>query len=426
MANKAWITSRRSDADVVSAFEAIAAAIGCGDTWTLHIVVLPGQPVLVNGAWSSVKSSTPLAQLLNVNEPLAHQFNAGFPNVPGATLQLIRQPDTNDTVTLNVADGQSPEQFIPFFGITFAKFPTLFNAIAIEKLLGAELANFYRARETAVLRLEGISQKLIEDTDQYRLTLDVRNDELRARLETDTNEQRDRLQRESDARQAALDERAAELEGQKKTLDDRQSRHARRALRQDLQKVLADRSKDFSLTLGTSKKRLPIHLLFISALALDATLIVSTIVSAWGKLDAWPVVIKLAAGVLGFTIILILYIRWADQWFRQHADEEFRLKRMSLDVDRASWVVETAMEWQQQNNAPIPPLLLEELARGLFTGQGDSSAIKHPVEDLASSLLGAAANLEVNIPGVGKATLGRGGVKQLRNAMEARAPTAEQ
>jgi hypothetical protein len=47
------------------------------------------------------------------------------------------------------------------------------------------------------------------------------------------------------------------------------------------------------------------------------------------------------------------------------ADEEFRLKRISLDVDRAIWVVETALEWQEQKQT-IPPQLLEQLSRDLF------------------------------------------------------------
>lgn len=98
---------------------------------------------------------------------------------------------------------------------------------------------------------------------------------------------------------------------------------------------------------------------------------------------------------------LFVYIRWVDQWFRQHADEEFRLKRMSLDVDRASWVVETAMEWQAQNKAEIPPQLLEQLTRDLFMTSGQSTGVRHPAEDLANAVLAASSsppNMDTRTP----------------------------
>jgi hypothetical protein len=424
MASKTWTTARRRDSEVIAALEHIAAAAGSSENWSLTIHVGQGQPVLVNGAWSTVKTTPDLAALISANEALAFQFSATFPNVSGASMQVVRAPEPFDTVTWNFQDGVSPSQYIPFLKSVTEQFLSFVNAVAIEKILGRELAEFYRAREASVLRLENVTQKLIEDTDQYRLTIDDRNDKLRDKLEKEAAELRDQLQQASDARSTALDTRSAELEAKEKTLDDRQSRHARRALRQDLQKELAGRSKSFSLTVGTSRKRYPIHALFLAGLILDAVYIGVKVFTAGPTLETWPTIVRLSVGAVGFAVILILYIRWSDQWFRQHADEEFRLKRMSLDVDRASWVVETAMEWQQQNGAPIPAQLLEELTQGLFASAASSTGIKHPVEDLAAALLGASSNMEVDLPGIGKATLGRKGVKELRSAMEASQPRA--
>jgi hypothetical protein len=131
-------------------------------------------------------------------------------------------------------------------------------------------------------------------------------------------------------------------------------------------------------------------------------------------------IIYLRLGVTFAAIVatFILYIRWSDLWFRQHADEEFRLKRLSLDVDRASWVVETAMEWQQQNNGPIPAQLLEQLSRNLFATGPTAAPVRHPVEDLAAAALAASSSLRLNLPGVGEATLTRRGVQRLHDAME--------
>jgi len=34
--------------------------------------------------------------------------------------------------------------------------------------------------------------------------------------------------------------------------------------------------------------------------------------------------------------------------------EEFRLKRVRFDVVRASWIVETMLEWNEEKASPIP------------------------------------------------------------------------
>jgi hypothetical protein len=57
---------------------------------------------------------------------------------------------------------------------------------------------------------------------------------------------------------------------------------------------------------------------------------------------------------------------------RAHASAEFLLKQFELDIDRASWVVETAMEWHRDQQAEIPAPLLEGITRNLFSDRGDS------------------------------------------------------
>jgi hypothetical protein len=66
----------------------------------------------------------------------------------------------------------------------------------------------------------------------------------------------------------------------------------------------------------------------------------------------------------------------------------------------------------------MPEQLLEELARGLFAPSSDSSSIRYPLGEWASAVFGAASNVEVKVPGVGKASMGRRGARQLRNSMK--------
>lgn len=66
-------------------------------------------------------------------------------------------------------------------------------------------------------------------------------------------------------------------------------------------------------------------------------------------------------------------------------------------IDRASWVVETAMEWRRDQNAEIPTSLLEGITRNLFTDGGDSAQAHSAADDLASALVGNASQLKVKL-----------------------------
>ena len=40
--------------------------------------------------------------------------------------------------------------------------------------------------------------------------------------------------------------------------------------------------------------------------------------------------------------------------FEQHAQTEFQLKQFELDMERASWIVETSLEWKDAKGTSIP------------------------------------------------------------------------
>ena len=128
-------------------------------------------------------------------------------------------------------------------------------------------------------------------------------------------------------------------------------------------------------------------------------------------------------GAIALVALVIYYIRWNDLWFRQHADEEFRLKRLDLDIDRASWVVEMALEWSAEKNTGIPQELIDRLTRNLFEGGGLSGEAKHPSQDLASALLGASSGLCIRVPGLGEIQLDRRGIRRFKEAANETKPS---
>ena len=125
--------------------------------------------------------------------------------------------------------------------------------------------------------------------------------------------------------------------------------------------------------------------------------------------------IKQVALTLGAVGLGFFYIRWLNRWFQQHAKVEFELKQFQLDIDRASWLVETALEWKTSEGDAIPDTLLTSLTRNLFSGDDreQSEQLKHPADILASALLGTASKAELK---VGDSTLQFDG-KELKKQM---------
>jgi hypothetical protein len=416
VARSEWQTFRKTDEGVITSFDNIVAGAAPGVAANTQIRLTQTFQTIITSPLAEVRSQPLAVTLLAANQALAESLVLSFSLAgSGATVSVRREPkESTDKISIDYPDSGSGDGLLKVLTAVGKEFPTYARAESVDRLLGDELAEFYRAREAGLLRLESLSQRLTEDTDKYRQTLDARFDDRNKQLEEQLGQRTEQLQASVSAERERLAQQERELAERQKNLDDRDSRHARRALRADLQRVLKERDTEFRLTTGTGKKRVAVHLLYSS---LIVVLVAVLAIELW-KFDAGTASnIRLALTFAATVATFILYIRWSDQWFRQHADEEFRLKRMGLDVDRASWVVETALEWQQQNQGPIPAQLLEQLSRDLFTAGPASSPIRHPAEDLAAAILSASSSLRINLPGVGEATLDRKGVQRLQGAM---------
>ncbi len=115
---------------------------------------------------------------------------------------------------------------------------------------------------------------------------------------------------------------------------------------------------------------------------------------------------------VAFGATSIFFIRWHNSWFERHAAEEFRLKRLDLDIDRASWIVETALEWQNvSGGSTIPEGLLSKLAHGIFVEERNEGA-EHPAESLGRALLDSAKRVSLKTP-IGEAEFDRKGLNMI-------------
>lgn len=367
---------------------------------------------------SEVKNNETIQAIIAADSAIIWQIQINFPNIKGGNI-IVQRQEGSDQAIVRYANDSNPSLVAPLLASAHKSLKAYERTESTDKLLGDELAEFYRRREQGLLRLEELTDKIIRQNEEYRQKLDEETSHLRTQTTTELDAEKKRLHKEYEDKNAALQEREKNLEERVKDLDDRDSRHARRQIRKDLKDELAQRGKEFTLTDKTRQKRKPLHALFILLIIVACTFLSINayyVIIDTSRLADWYVTIRLSLSVAAVAAAIIYYIRWNDQWFRQHADEEFKLKRLELDVDRASWVVEMAHEWKDEKGTELPESLIERLANNLFEADSKSETVKHPNEDLASALIEASSGLTLNIPGLGEAIIKRRGIKKFKKA----------
>lgn len=262
----------------------------------------------------------------------------------------------------------------------------------------------FALNQSSLDRLENLNIDLIEKGQEFLKAIDDKVVEKIGVLEEDFSKKESALKEEFSKKEQELQKKEEALTARAKEIDDRDNTHVRRQLRQDLIQEIKDRSEKFNLTKGTVKLRWPVHgacciliaLLGGGAIAY-ATVLFELLVDSPIDITAVTIVsIKQLGLTLGAAATAFFYIRWLNRWFEQHAQAEFQLKQFQLDIDRASWVVETALEWRKSGEGSLPNELLESMSRNLFvTDDYKVEQLKHPADELASALLGTASKVRL-------------------------------
>ena len=390
------------------------------------------------------EDDTVFQDVLEENQEIITGFYSKFKHIY-PTEEGTNNPQGESVLSLNISISRKPEELFNEFRLSFSLSPssssavswksineagftkedtariitfvskefTIFNSQKERELfLGDVIGRHYEIREAELSRMEKMLENLSNNFENVVL-------EKQNAIESHNDKRRARLEAEYEKRQRELDEREKELEERIKKVDNNDSKHARRQLRQDMKKELTKRATSFALTEGTRKLRNPIWGIAGALLVLFGF---GVGFYAWEGFKAFDkgitdsfllsLIAKQVFMALGFGSTAIFLIKWHDAWFQQHAREEFRLKRLELDFDRASWVVETALEWKDEKGSDIPPELIKTLTQNLFTEQNAPVEKHHPMDHLASLLLGSAASTKLKI-GESEITLDRESVKKI-------------
>ncbi len=258
--------------------------------------------------------------------------------------------------------------------------------------------------EATLDRLEHLNETLIKKTAEYRIELDQLHSAKREGLESEFTSLKNDLYKEVASKEQSIQEKTEQLENQRKELDDRSNTHARREIRKDILREIKSRQQSFKLTDGTNELRKPIMVgivVLIGVFMLLAGFSVFEFTEVWRGNDYNKIIlisIKQAIYTAGAIGSILYLIKWQNRWFEQHATAEFHLKKLELDIERASWVVETTLEWNDVKGTSMPNELLESLTKNLFNeNKIDAAPIVHPADQLASALLGSSSSIKLKI-----------------------------
>lgn len=265
-----------------------------------------------------------------------------------------------------------------------------------------EQAQFDAIHISNIERLESLNENLVKNTHDYRIQLDSEFGVKVDKLEETAEENRKKLEAEYVAKVELLKVEIEELDNKRKELDDSSNTHARREIRRDILKEIKSRQSKFSLTQGTNNLRKPIAILMLGLVTIFVALSAISIKEFYDVLQGDDLNKILIAGIkqaiysAGAIGSVIYMIRWMNRWFELHSQSEFELKHFELDMERASWIVETSLEWQDAKGTAIPPELLDRLSNNLFTREKENiDPLQHPADQLASALMGSASAVKL-------------------------------
>jgi hypothetical protein len=400
MATQVFPILRVPDSKILGFFEELVKRYG----FTYQSLLVTGSDANVplnDGLIDRLKTGTTYS-LSTVQAVRNNQATIRFErNIDQNRLLADRITLTNNSNALTYLDAATLDQFIQ------SQFPRL-DAGSILAGDPETLRNIISSHQQIVVRLEESLEQISRKFAEEGLRLRKESDDFHRKTQEEFDKKEQELKQVFSAKEVLLAER-------EKRIDDRDHIHARREIRKDIKGQLEALSKEFKLTRDTRVLRTPIHAVVIGSLGL---LCVGIWLFSQGVNPSNPqtyfLLIKPGLMTIAALGLLTWYIRWLNRWFDQHADAEFYLKQFSLDVERASWVVESAMEWNADpDTGGMPDILLKSFTHNLFARTNNVQRDEmHPADYLVSALMGNASRAKWKIGDAeldfGKSALKRG------------------
>lgn len=256
------------------------------------------------------------------------------------------------------------------------------------------LKSHYKAISSGIAQLASETSRLITERS-------IKIDAIRSELEQNKKLETDNELVSLRNKQSELSDTQKQYEQKLSEINDRENTHVRRELYKEITDKIQTDISSFTLTPHTKSYESKVHIFFILFIILTLIFAIAFnypyfISDNKAEMEIF-LLLKSSISIIGFVLTLSFYIRWIIKLYDKQALSERTLKQTQIDIARASWLVETLMEWRKKENGVIPTELLAALSRNLF--QNESKEIEvdlSPADQLASALLGSASKLKIN------------------------------
>ncbi len=266
----------------------------------------------------------------------------------------------------------------------------------IEEDESETLKAHYKAISSGIAQLASESSRLIAERS---IAIDVIRNELEEKKKLETENELINLK----IKQAELADTQKNYEQKISEINDRENTHERRELYKTITDKIQDDISSFNLTKHTKQYESHVHFLFIFFIFVTFTFAGLFTVSYLLNLNLnreffdVSLLIKSSLSIVGLVLTISFYLRWLIKIYDKQAQTERMLKQTQIDIARASWLVETLLEWRKNQNGNIPKELTKSLSRNLFLFESKDPEIDlSPADQLASVLLGSASKLKIN------------------------------
>ncbi len=341
----------------------------------------------------------------------------------GITVNVNRSldtPDTTwaayDTVVIQVGNGNVPVKTV-VSAITSVRslFTPLDQRTVLDHLTDDQKA-YVLQRQASLHRLESLQDEFFRKISSFTVEQANAAQTNQIKLEEVFQKRAKELESQYTELRRKLDEERREFEDRKKEIDLRDSTVVRRSIRDEVKKLLVDRKDGFALSKIAQSKQTPVLVAYVALLAIFGGLAVRFITNDFSATisdtpSPWLIGRQIAF-TISFAVTAGFFIRWLNSSAQRHADEEFQTRKYELDFERASFVVEWAMEWSKDQKE-VPQFLIERLSRGLFDLPASTVESATAADAVASALFGSAASAKLKL-GDNEITLDRKGIRNLK------------
>ena len=250
--------------------------------------------------------------------------------------------------------------------------------------------------QTEMAALTNLHRKMLSDTQTQKENLEDEYRKKRESLDTETRKQKGELDEHRDKENSRIIALKEEIEQARKQLDDRDHMHVRRQLRHQIGEEIKAR---------VSGTLVPTRSIWVNWAVLVFAIVCAGAagVFAWVSLAAfadllapaqdpsaqqiadvhliaWMLAIRgtvASAVALGF---LVYALSWLRKTYLDDVKVSNELQRYALDINRASWTIETIMEMTTKEGRVLPDRWIEAVCRGLFQNAEGAKTNVTPLE----------------------------------------------